>query len=90
MNLKPEIIDVLIREKTVSEAAIVRLQEKIRPLELQYGWSTGAFLKKFDSGEAGDEQTLFRWYALAEALTDWQKTRDSLAELLHGSELVSA
>ncbi len=88
MNLKPEVTRILVREKMVSETALARLQERTRPLELQYGWSTDTFLKKFNAGEAGDEQAFFRWYALAEAIKDWQKTCDSLDELLAGSELV--
>ena len=90
MNLKPEVARILVREKLVSETAIARLREKTRSMELQYGWSTDTFLKKFDAGEAGDEQVFFRWYALAEAIKDWQKTCDSLEELLIGSELVRA
>lgn len=90
MNLKPEVTRILRREKMVSETALARLKEKTRPLELEYGWSTDTFLKKFDAGEVGDEQAFFRWYALAEAIKDWQKTRESVEELLAGSELVRA
>jgi hypothetical protein len=90
MNLKVEVIQVLEREKKVSEAAIARLREKCRLLEQQYGWPTHEFLKKFNAGEIGDEQEFFRWYALAEALKDWQATHDSVAELLAGAEVVGA
>ena len=90
MVLKPEIIQVLEREKAVCETAIARLKEKAQLLEKQFGWSTDAFLKLFSSGEAGDDLAFFRWYALAEAIKDWQTTYDSLKELLAGSELVSA
>ncbi len=76
MNLKPEVTRILVREKLVSQTALARLREKIRPLEMRYGWSTDTFPKKFDAGEAGDEQVFFRWYALAEAIKDWQKTCD--------------
>ena len=90
MELKPEVIRVLEREKQVCEAAIAHLRNKSRLLEQQYGWSTDEFLSKFNAGEIGDDQEFFLWYALAEAVKDWQKTRDSLKELLAGSELVSA
>lgn len=90
MILKPEIIRVLQREKAVCEAALVRLHEKTRPLEKQFGWSTDVFLKRFNAGQAGDEQDFFRWYALAEAIQDWQTTYDSLEELLNNQELVNA
>lgn len=90
MNLKPEVIRVLGREKTMCEIAITRLRERYRLLEQQYGWSTDEFLKKFNAGEIGDDQEFFLWYALAEAERDWQVTRDSVEELLVGSEIASA
>ena len=90
MKLRPEVIRVLEREKMMCETAIARLREKYRLLEQQYGWSTEAFLRKFNAGEIGDDQEFFLWYALAEAVKDWQKTLDSLDELLSGSELASA
>lgn len=90
MILKPEVIRVLQREKTICEAAMSRLQEKTKLLESQFGWSTAIFLTLFNAGKAGDEQDFFRWYAFAAALQDWQKTYDSLQELLANAELVSA
>ncbi len=90
MHLKSEVIRLLEREKTVSEAAIARLRERCHLLEQQYGWPTNEFLRKFNAGEIGDEQEFFLWYALAEAVKDWQATRDSVEELLAGSEAVSA
>lgn len=90
MTLKPEIIQVLQREKTVCEAALLRLQEKAHVLENEFGWSTAAFLKRFNAGKTGDDQEFFRWYALAEAMQEWQKTYDSLQEVLSDVELVNA
>lgn len=89
MILKPEVTRVLVREKLMCDAAIARLKERVRPLEQRYGWTTDQFLQKFEQGEAGDDQEFFLWYALAEAVKDWRKTRDSLEDLLAGSELVS-
>lgn len=90
MTLKPEVVRVLERERVICETALARLGDRYRLLEQQYGWSTAEFLKKFNAGEIGDDQEFFLWYALAEAVKDWQKTRDSLQELLAGSEMVSA
>ena len=90
MVLKPEVVRVLEREKKVCDTAIAHLREKSHSLEQQYGWSTEDFLRKFNMGEIGDDQLFFHWYALAEATKDWQKTRDSLQELLADSELMSA
>jgi hypothetical protein len=90
MKLRPEVIRVLEREKMMCETAIAHLREKYRLLEQRYGWSTEVFLRKFNAGEIGDDQEFFLWYALAEAVKDWQKTLDSLEELLSGLELASA
>jgi len=90
MMLRPEIVHILQREKAVCETAMTRLQEKTRLLENQYGWSTHTFLDLFNAGKIGDEQAFFRWYALAEALQEWQDTHGYLQEMLSNVELVSA
>ncbi len=90
MSLKPEVIYALEREKKMCETAIARLQEKVQLWEKQFGWSTHTFLKRFNSGEAGDEPEFFRWYAVAQAIKDWQVTYDALQELLTDPELAGA
>ena len=90
MKLRPEVVRVLEREKMISEKAIAHIRDRSRLLEQRYGWSTDEFLRKFNTGELGDDQEFFLWYALAEAVKDWEKTCGSLEELLTGSELVSA
>ncbi len=88
MILKPEVVRVLEREQRVCEMAIDRLKERSHPLEQEYGWSTKLFLEKFNAGEVGDDKAFFHWYALAEAIQDWQQTGESLKELLITAELV--
>lgn len=73
MMLKPEVVLALEREQRVCEMAIDRLEERSRPFEQQYGWSTDQFLRKFNDGEIGDDKSFFPWYALAEAIFDWRK-----------------
>jgi len=85
MMLKPEVIHILQREKAVCEAALQRLQEKTQLLENQFGWSTPTFLELFNAGTIGDKQEFFRWYALAEALREWQENRGYLHEMLSTS-----
>ena len=88
MQLKPEIMRVLEREKECSMLAITRLQEKCRVFEVQYGWKTDEFLGKFDMGDIGDDLDFFHWYAYAEAINDWQITLSNLTKFLVGSETV--
>lgn len=64
MMLKPEVVLALEREQRVCEMAIDRLEERSRPFEQQYGWSTDQFLRKFNDGEIGDDKSFFfgtRW-----------------------------
>lgn len=82
MSLKPEVIQALEREKKMCEIAIARLHEKVHMWENQFGWSTHMFLQKFNSGEVGDDVEYFRWYALAQAIREWQLTYDALQEVL--------
>jgi hypothetical protein len=86
MQLKPEVIRSLQREQKLSEVALARLTEQCQTLETRYGWATEEFLHKFNSGEIGDDQDFFRWYALAQATADWQATRQSLSEVLTQAE----
>lgn len=60
MKLKSEVIRSLERETKLSEAAVARLEEECRAFETKYGWSTEEFLRKFNTGEIGDNQDYFR------------------------------
>jgi len=82
MKLQPEVVNVLEREKRVCDTAILQLQEKLQPYETEYGFNTEKFLEKFNSGDLGDDQAYFRWYANAKALEDWKKTKEGLSDLL--------
>jgi hypothetical protein len=84
--LHSEVVRVLERERLVCDRAMERLREESHVFETQYGWSTGVFQKKFDSGEIADDQSFFRWYALAEALKDWQQIRDELNAVISAAE----
>lgn len=90
MLLKPEVVRALEREQRMCETAIERLQERSQPYEQQFGWSTDSFLQKFNAGEIGDEQIFFRWFAVAEAIKEWQQTYESLTDLLDSAELAHA
>lgn len=82
MILKPEVVRALEREQRICETAIERLEAQTAPWEERYGWTTKTFLEKFNSGEAGDEEDFFRWFAVSEAIQDWRKTYDGVSELL--------
>lgn len=90
MQLSPEVIRVLEREKLVSAKAIHRLNEQTEVSEREYNWTTKLFLQKFNSGEIEDEQEFFQWYALAEAVADWKNTLRELEAALDDVEVMNA
>lgn len=80
--MKKEIIHSLEREKKISQLAINHLKDQIRSYESKFRWSTSEFLNKFDNGLIGDDEAFFKWYALAQALKDWQTTKEALEEAI--------
>jgi hypothetical protein len=86
MELKPEVIKILERERKIAGLAITQLENKCRSFEQLYGLVTDEFVNKFNTGEIGDDLDFFRWYAYVEAVKDWKMTQDSLTEVLTNSE----
>ena len=80
--MKREVIRSLTREKAISSVAIEHLEALIGAYEEKYGWTTEEFIQKFEGGVVGDEEDFFKWYALAQALRDWQATKSALEEIL--------
>ena len=80
--MKKEIIHSLEREKKISQLAINHLKDQIKSYERKFRWSTSEFLNKFDNGLIGDDEVFFKWYAMAQALKDWQTTKEALEEAI--------
>lgn len=82
MNIKPEVIRSLKREKSVCSVAIEHLEVSCKKFEEKYGWNTEEFLQKFNEGIAGDDEDIFKWYAVAQGLKDWKNTKMALEETI--------
>ncbi len=80
--MRKEILHSLEREKKISQLAIRHLKDQLKSYEEKFNWSTAEFLEKFDSGSIGDDEAFFKWYALAQALKDWQTTKEALEEAI--------
>lgn len=80
--MRKEIIHSLEREKKISQLAIDHLKDQLKSYEKKFRWSTAEFIDKFDSGSIGDDEAFFKWYALAQALKDWQTTKEALEEAI--------
>jgi hypothetical protein len=78
--MKKEVIQSLERERKISQLAISHLRDQLRNYEKKFNLTTVEFLDKFNSGSIGDDEIYFKWYSLAQALIDWQNTKEALEE----------
>lgn len=75
MQLTSEIKTSLKREYNLCANAVDFYKKAIKEFEQKYHLTTHAFLKRFESGQMGDETDYFDWYAFAQLLAQWQKIR---------------
>ena len=73
-----EIKTSLKREYDLYSNAMVFYKSALKELEQKYQISTRTFLKKFESGQAGDASDFFDWYAFAKLLEKWQKAQSEI------------
>ena len=78
MQQTNEIKTSLKREYDLHSNAAAFYQKSLQEFEEKYQLNTQTFLKKFESGEMGDEADYFDWYAFAKLLTRWRKTRSAI------------
>lgn len=78
MQLTQEAKTSLIREYSLCSNAIAFYKKSIKDFERKYRITTIAFLKRFETGEIGDDADYFDWYAFAKLLAQWQKTQSAL------------
>ncbi len=78
MQITKEIETSLKREYSLCSNAILFYRKTIKEFEVKYKISTRAFLKKFEKGQLGDEPDYFDWYAFANLLAEWQKTKSAI------------
>jgi len=78
MRISPETKTSLKREYTLYANAIAFYKKTIRELERKHHLSTQAFLKRFESGQLGDDADYFDWYAFAKLLSQWQQAQSAI------------
>lgn len=78
MQQTNEIKSSLKREYDLYCSAMAFYQNTLKALEQKYNLSTQAFLRKFKSGELGDEADYFDWYAYAKLLAKWRKAKSAI------------
>ncbi len=77
--------------KDLLESEIKRLNEKVAVLneeisfyENKYEITTDEFLRKFNSGELGDEEDYFSWYSIYDILSQVKDKIESLESIKFG------
>lgn len=78
MHLTSEIKTSLEREYTLCSNAIAFYKKAVNAFEKKYHITTRTFLKRFELGQIGDDADYFDWYAFANLLDQWQKTRSAI------------
>jgi hypothetical protein len=78
MRITQEAKTSLKREYTLYANAIAFYKKTIRELEHKHRLSTNVFLKRFESGQLGDDADYFDWYAFAKLLSQWQQAQSAL------------
>ncbi len=78
MQLAHEIKTSLKREYNLCSNAVTFYKNALKQFEQKYHLSTKTFLKKFESGQIGDEADYFDWFAYARFLENWQKTLSAI------------
>lgn len=78
MNITKEIKFSLKREYILCSNAVAFYKKALKKFEQKYHLTTQTFLKRFETGQIGDEGDYFDWYAFAKLLVQWQKTQSAL------------
>ena len=62
------IAEVLERELKISKIKLKIYERKVKEFESKYKMDSSEFLKKFESGQLGDDEDFFVWWGYLKAL----------------------
>jgi len=69
------------RELKILEAKLAGFEEEMRKFESKHGLSSKEFYKRFESGELGDDEDYFTWWAAIQAHESIKTRIETLQEL---------
>ena len=78
MQQTNEIKISLKREYDLYTNALAFYKNTLKEFERKHRLSTQVFLKRFESGQLGDEADYFDWYAFAKLLAKWRKAQSAI------------
>lgn len=61
------------KERDFAYTRFKRFDEECRTFEKEYGIGSDQFLQQFESGELGDDECWFDWYAAIRGQKTWEK-----------------
>ncbi len=87
-----ELVKEVVQTALRNEAELARFRhaqfaKECRGFEQKFGITTEEFLTKFESGELGDAEEYFDWFAAARGREVWKQKADAMAESLALIEL---
>jgi len=62
------------------EFMLDRFRERLNEFEEEYDMSSEEFMDKFESGELGDDEDFFEWYAVYRSKVHWEEKTCKLRE----------
>lgn len=69
------------RELKILKAKLAGFEEEMQKFELKHKLSSKEFYKKFESGELGDDESYFTWWAAVHAHENIKTRIETLQEL---------
>ncbi len=78
MRITQEAKTSLKREYTLYSNAISFYKKALREFERKHHLNTQTFLKRFETGQLGDDAEYFDWYAFAKLLLQWQEAQAAI------------
>ncbi|MGE0084473.1 MAG: hypothetical protein AB7S75_08625 [Desulfococcaceae bacterium] len=78
MLMTKQIMPLMMRESRICDMAIRHLKDQSGMFEDKYKISSDDFYRLFHEGKAGDDEDMFEWKALIEAINEWKQTREQL------------
>jgi hypothetical protein len=82
MERAEQIKNSLKREYLLYSNATAYYTKALGEFEEKYQLATEAFVKRFESGEMGDEGDYFDWYAFARLLDQWRETQSAIGSAI--------
>lgn len=62
------------------EYMLERFRERLEEFEEEYDMGSEEFMEKFESGELGDDEDFFEWYAVYKSMKHWEEKTGKLRE----------